>query len=77
MVIYNVRICTMDKKNNFIENGYIEIENGNWYLNEYSYEDSWTRRKLKCSPYEQAEKSMRHSARNGNANLCSGTERDC
>ena len=28
MVIYNVRICTMDKKNNFIENGYIEIENG-------------------------------------------------
>lgn len=28
MIIYNVRICTMDKENNCIENGYIEIENG-------------------------------------------------
>ena len=28
MVIYNVRICTMDIKNNFIDNGYIETENG-------------------------------------------------
>ena len=38
----------------------IEIENGTWFLNEYSDSYSQSRRKLKCSPYEQAEKSMRH-----------------
>ena len=38
----------------------IEIENGRWFLNEYSDRYSQTRRELKCSPYEQAEKSMRH-----------------
>ena len=37
----------------------IEIENGRWFLNEYV--DGYpSRRELKCSPYEQAEKSMRH-----------------
>ncbi len=38
----------------------IEIENGRWFLNEYSDRYATTRRELKCSPYEQAEKSMRH-----------------
>lgn len=38
----------------------IEIENGRWFLNEYSDSYSQSRRELKCSPYEQAEKSMRH-----------------
>ncbi len=38
----------------------IEIENGQWFLNEYSDTYAQTRRELKCSPYEQAEKSMRH-----------------
>ena len=38
----------------------IEIENGRWFLNEYSDRYVQTRRELKCSPYEQAEKSMRH-----------------
>lgn len=38
----------------------IEIENGRWFLNEYSDRYTQTRRELKCSPYEQAEKSMRH-----------------
>ncbi len=38
----------------------IEIEDGTWYLNE-SYDGfSDSRRELKCSPYHQAEKSMRH-----------------
>ena len=38
----------------------IEIENETWYLVEdYGYGDT-SRRELKCSPYEQAEKSMRH-----------------
>lgn len=38
----------------------IEIENGRWILNEYTDQYSLSRRELKCSPYEQAEKSMRH-----------------
>lgn len=38
----------------------IEIENGSWYLDEYSSNYERSRRKLTCSPYEQAEKSMRH-----------------
>ena len=38
----------------------IEIENGKWFLNEHSDRCSRSRRELKCSPYEQAEKSMRH-----------------
>lgn len=38
----------------------IEIDNGHWYLNEYSDRYAMSRRELKCSPYEQAEKSMRH-----------------
>lgn len=38
----------------------IEIENGRWFLNEYSDDGFYSRRELKCSPYEQAEKSMRH-----------------
>ena len=38
----------------------IEIENGQWYLRERSDDGSQSRRELKCSPYEQAEKSMRH-----------------
>lgn len=38
----------------------IEIENGKWFLNEYSDIYDQSRRMLKCSPYEQAEKSMRH-----------------
>lgn len=38
----------------------IEIENGRWYLSEYSDRYVQSRRELKCSPYEQAEKSMRH-----------------
>lgn len=38
----------------------IEIENGRWFLNEYSDGYAQTRRELKCSPYEQAEKSMWH-----------------
>ena len=38
----------------------IEIENGRWFLNESSDRDTYSRRELKCSPYEQAEKSMRH-----------------
>ena len=38
----------------------IEIENGRWFLNEYSERYVTSRRELKCSPYEQAEKSMRH-----------------
>ena len=38
----------------------IEIENGRWFLKEYSDRYAQTRRELKCSPYEQAEKSMRH-----------------
>lgn len=38
----------------------IEIENGRWFLNEYSDRYAQSRRELKCSPYEQAEKSMRH-----------------
>lgn len=38
----------------------IEIENGRWFLNEYSNQYISSRRELKCSPYEQAEKSMRH-----------------
>ena len=38
----------------------IEIENGRWFINEYSDRYSTSRRELKCSPYEQAEKSMRH-----------------
>lgn len=37
-----------------------EIEDGNWYLIENYEGDNDSRRKLKCSPYEQAEKSMRH-----------------
>lgn len=38
----------------------IEIENGRWFLNEYTDRYETSRRELKCSPYEQAEKSMRH-----------------
>ena len=38
----------------------IEIENGRWFLNEYSDRYESSKRELKCSPYEQAEKSMRH-----------------
>ena len=38
----------------------IEVENGKWFLNEYSDRYVQSRRELKCSPYEQAEKSMRH-----------------
>lgn len=38
----------------------IEIDNGHWFLNEYSDRYESSRRELKCSPYEQAEKSMRH-----------------
>lgn len=38
----------------------LEIENGRWFLNEYTDQYSSSRRELKCSPYEQAEKSMRH-----------------
>ncbi len=38
----------------------IEVENGHWFLIENYGEYSNTRRELKCSPYEQSEKSMRH-----------------
>lgn len=38
----------------------IEIENGRWFLNECLDGYVYSRRELKCSPYEQAEKSMRH-----------------
>ena len=38
----------------------IEIEDGDWYLIENYDGDTNSKRKLKCSPYEQAEKSMRH-----------------
>ncbi len=38
----------------------IDIENGRWFLNEYSDRYTRSRRELKCNPYEQAEKSMRH-----------------
>jgi hypothetical protein len=38
----------------------IEIDNGEWYLLEYSYRSDYSKRKLKCSPFIQAEKSMRH-----------------
>lgn len=37
----------------------IEIEDDHWFLNEY-VDGALSRRELKCSPYEQAEKSMRH-----------------
>lgn len=38
----------------------IEIENGKWILTEYVDGKGLSRRELKCSPYEQSEKSMRH-----------------
>ena len=38
----------------------LEIENGRWFLEERADDGSVSRRELKCSPYEQAEKSMRH-----------------
>lgn len=38
----------------------IDIENGKWVLIEHSTDYVQSRRELKCSPYEQAEKSMRH-----------------
>lgn len=38
----------------------IEIKDGKWYLNENYDGYSVGCRELKCSPYEQAEKSMRH-----------------
>jgi len=38
----------------------IDIENGKWVLIEHSADYAQSRRELKCSPYEQAEKSMRH-----------------
>ena len=38
----------------------IEVENGKWFLTERSDKYAQSRRELKCSPYEQAEKSMRH-----------------
>ena len=38
----------------------IEIENGRWFLIEHSDNYIQSKRELKCSPYEQAEKSMRH-----------------
>lgn len=38
----------------------IEIENGNWILQETDENGSIVKRYLKCSPFVQAEKSMRH-----------------
>ena len=38
----------------------IEIENGRWVINEYVDHYTVRKRELKCSPYEQSEKSMRH-----------------
>ena len=38
----------------------VEVEDGSWYLIENSGKYDESKRKLKCSPYEQAEKSMRH-----------------
>lgn len=38
----------------------IEVENGHWYLNELDGDGNESTRKLKVSPFEQAEKSMRH-----------------
>ena len=38
----------------------IQIEDGRWFLNQHSEQYVQSRRELKCSPYEQAEKSMRH-----------------
>lgn len=38
----------------------IVIEDGKWFLNENYDNYSNYRRELKCSPYEQAEKNMRH-----------------
>ena len=38
----------------------ITIEDGNWYLEENYDGNTNSRRPLKCSPYEQSEKSMRH-----------------
>lgn len=38
----------------------IELEDGKWFLREDYYGTTGSRRELKCSPYEQAEKSMRH-----------------
>ena len=36
----------------------IEIENGKWILTEYVDGKGLSRRELKCSPYEQSEKSI-------------------
>lgn len=38
----------------------IEKQGKYWFLNEYTKGHILSRRELKCSPYEQAEKSMRH-----------------
>lgn len=38
----------------------IEIVDTHWFLDEYSSRYVRSKRELKCSPYEQAEKSMRH-----------------
>ena len=38
----------------------IQIEGTKWYVEEYAGRYARSRRELKCSPYEQAEKSMRH-----------------
>ena len=38
----------------------IEVIDGKWYLDEYYGHENDGRRELKCSPYEQSEKSMRH-----------------
>ena len=38
----------------------IEIEDDHWFLLEHTNDYTSSRRELKCSPYKQAEKSMRH-----------------
>lgn len=38
----------------------IEVDNGHWFLTEKTQDDCISERELKCSPYVQAEKSMRH-----------------
>lgn len=38
----------------------ITVENKHWFIKEYSDDGLPSLRELKCSPYEQAEKSMRH-----------------
>ena len=38
----------------------IEVQDNDWFLIESDNQYGESRRELKCSPYEQAEKSMRH-----------------